>query len=188
MRRDFWARPSRGACLTSTEQRSVVSGRWSVATNNGRQTKSLKIVRESLQVYAGRGVFRNFSEIKTGVFSFVWLTPYPVEFVFDAEKQELRFKNLLPNVAARSAMHRDLKTFLQARYDEQLPAHRRVDMKRAQIVCTNRGGKISLVLKVKNNQWAYGVNKLVNLVHEVFVHLREREAEYLAENFDVSEE
>ncbi len=156
--------------------------------DEGRRTKSLKIVRDSLQSYADRGVFRSFSEIKSGSFSFVWLTPHPVEFVFDAEKQELRFKNLLPNVAARSTMHRDLKNFLQARYDEELPLHRRVDSKRARIVCTNRGGKVSLALKVKNNQWAYGVNKIVNLVHEVFVHLREREADYLAENFDVSEE
>ncbi|MEW6206744.1 MAG: hypothetical protein AB1631_00150 [Acidobacteriota bacterium] len=150
--------------------------------------KSLKIVRDALQVYADRGVFRGLSEIRTGVFSFVWLTPRPVEFVVDAEKRELRFKNLLPNVAARSAMYRDLKKFLRQRYDEELPPHRRVDAKRAEIVCNNRGGRVSLALRIKNNQWAYGVNKAVNLVHEVFVHLREREAEYLIENFDVSDE
>lgn len=156
--------------------------------DKGRRTRSLKVVRESLQAYADRGVFRGLSEIKTGVFTFVWLTRHPVEFICDAGKQELRFKNLLPNVVARSAMHQDLKSFLQGRYNEELPLHRRIDPKRAEIVCSNRGGKISLSLKVKNNQYAYGVNKIVNLVHEVFVHLREREADYLAEHFDVSEE
>ncbi|HEY7547746.1 MAG TPA: hypothetical protein VID27_22805 [Blastocatellia bacterium] len=148
----------------------------------------MKIVRDALQVYADRGVFRGLSETKRGAFSFVWLTPHPVEFVFDAAKRELRFKNLLPNVAARSAMYQDLKNFLQHRQDEELPLHRRIDPNRAEIVCVNRGGKVSLALKVKNNQWAYGVNKAVNLVHEVFVHLREREAEYLTENFNVSDE
>jgi hypothetical protein len=118
----------------------------------------------------------------------VWLTPRPVELVVDAEKQELRFKNLLPGVAARSAMYADLKKFLQERYDEELPLHRRIDSKRARIVCTNRGGRVSLALRVKNNQWAYGVNKAVNLAHEVFIHLRDRHEDYLVETFNIAQE
>ncbi|HEX8186367.1 MAG TPA: hypothetical protein VF747_16500, partial [Blastocatellia bacterium] len=60
--------------------------------------------------------------------------------------------------------------------------------KRAEVSCYNRGGIVSISLKVKNNQYAYGVNRIVNLVHELFLHLRDMHPDYLAENFDVPQE
>ena len=148
----------------------------------------LSEVRESLQIYADRGVFRGFSEIRSGHFQFVWVVNHRMERSVDTTKRELRFKRLLPNVPAKSALYAELKSFIQQRHDRELPEHRRVDRKRAEVSCTNRGGFVSVSLKVKNNQYAYGVNRIVNLVHELFLHLRERRPEYLVENFDVPQE
>ncbi|HKQ76140.1 MAG TPA: hypothetical protein VJ810_20770 [Blastocatellia bacterium] len=150
--------------------------------------KPLSAVRESLQAYADRGVFRGFSEIRNGRFQFVWVVNHRMELSVDAAKHELRFRQLLPNVPAKSELYAELKSFIQQRHDRELPEHRRVDRKRAEVSCTNRGGFVSVSLKVKNNQYAYGVNRIVNVAHELFLHLRERRPEYLMENFDVPQE
>lgn len=149
---------------------------------------SLNVVREKLQEYADRGIFRGFSEMKSGQFRFVWMLHHPMELVVDTAKQTLRFKQLLPGVLAGSELNTELKSFVEGRHDRELPEHRRVDRRRAQVSCTNRKGFVSVSLKVKNNQYAYGVNRIVNLVHELFLYLRETHPEYLVENFDVPQE
>ena len=150
--------------------------------------RPLNTVRESLQAYADRGVFRGFSETKNGHFQFVWVVNHRMELSVDTAKHELRFKRLLPNVPAKSALYAELKSFIEQRHDKELPEHRRIDRKRAEVSCANRAGFISVSLKVKNNQYSYGVNRIVNLAHELFLHLRERRPEYLMENFDVPQE
>lgn len=150
--------------------------------------RSLNIVRENLQAYADRGVFRGFSEIKSGHFKFVWVVGHQMELVVDTTKHTLRFKQLLPVVPSNSSLYAEVKQFIQERHDRQLPEHRRIDRRRAEVSCSNRGGLVSISLKVKNNQYAYGVNRIVNLVHELFVLLRDRHPDYLVENFDVPQE
>lgn len=148
----------------------------------------MKIVRDSLQAYADRGVFRGFSESKTGQYEFTWLLQRQMNLVLDPAKGVLRFKQLLPGIPVKSPLYAELKSFVDYRHDRELPEHRRIDRKRAEVSCTNRGGVVSISLKVKNNQYAYGVNRIVNLVHELFIHLRELHPEYLVENFDVPQE
>jgi hypothetical protein len=150
--------------------------------------KALSVVRENLRAYADRGVFRGFSEIKNGRFQFVWVVDHRMELSVDTAKHELRFIRLLPNVPAKSALYAELKSFIERRHDKELPEHRRIDRKRAEVSCANRGGFVSVSIKVKNNQYSYGVNRIINLAHELFLHLRERRPEYLVENFDVPQE
>jgi hypothetical protein len=147
--------------------------------------RSSDIVRESLQAYADRGVFRGFSEVKKGHFKFMWGINRQMELSVDESKHELRFKKLLPGVAANSALYAELRNFINHRHDRELPEHRRIDRRRAEISCANRGGFVSISLKVKRNEYAYGVNRIVNLAHELFLHLKDAHPEYLAENFDV---
>ena len=149
---------------------------------------SLRVVRESLQTYADRGVFRGFSEVKSGRFSFVWLSRRQMELSVDPAKHVLRFRQLLPGVPADSAMYAELKGFIRGRHDDALPDHRRIDRRRAEVSCSNRGGVVSVSLRVKSHEYAYGVNRLVNLVHELFLHLGDAHPDYLAENFDVPQE
>ncbi len=157
-----------------------------------RDRHALQVVRDGLQVYADRGVFRGFSQRKTGpglpAFEFVWLIRHPMLLSVDSAKRVLRFKRLLPGVAASSTMYAELKRFIRERHDRDLPEHRRVDPARAEVSCSNRGGLVSISLAFKGNQYAYGVNRIVNLVHELFVHLRDAYPEYLMEYFDVPRE
>jgi hypothetical protein len=149
---------------------------------------SLDVVRDSLQAYADRGVFRGFSEVRGGHFRFVWLIRHQMELSVDPARHVLQFRRLLPGVPAGSTLYAELKGFVTRRHDGELPEHRRIDRRRAEVSCANRGGFVSLSLKVKENQYAYGVNRLVNLVHELFLHLRDAHPEYLTENFDVPQE
>ena len=155
-----------------------------------RQTNNapLIVVREALQAYADRGVFRGFSETKNGHFQFVWVVNHQMELSVDTARDELRFKRLLHNVPAKSELYGELKNFIQQRHNRELPEHRRIDRRRAEVSCTNREGFVFVSLKVKSNQYAYGVNRVVNLVHELFLYLREAHPEYLVENFDVPQE
>src|SRR5262245_33144522 len=112
--------------------------------------KHLSVVRESLQAYADRGVFRGYSEFKNGHFKFVWLMHHQMELTVDTTKHVLRFKQLLPGVPADSTLFRELKSYIEHRHDSELPDHRRIDPRRAQGSCSNRGGYVSVSLKVKN--------------------------------------
>ena len=152
----------------------------------------LEVVRKGLQAYADRGVFHGLDEVKARngrrAFRFVWFGSRSLEFSFDSEKRLLRFNRLLPNVPSRSTLYSDLNSFVKSRSDRSIPKHRRVDARYAEVFCNNRQGDVSIVLRVKNNQYAYGLNKLVNLAHEIFVQLSDSYADYLAENFDVPQE
>ena len=149
---------------------------------------SLKTVRETLQAYADRGIFRGFSEVSGGRFRFIWIMQHEMELKVDTTGPALRFKNLLPGVPAKSRMYSELRKYIEQRHDPALPEHRRIDRKAAEASCHNRSGCVSISLQVKKNQYAYGVNRIVNLVHELFVHLREAYPDYLLENFDVPED
>jgi len=153
---------------------------------------SLTIIRENLQAYADRGVFRGFSETGsrggTHSFSFTWLVPHPLELTVDTKSGILKFKDLLPNVPGGSALHSDLKSFLHERCNGALPKHRRIDKARAELLCRNNAGKISIALKVKNNQYRYCLSRIVNLVHELFVHLNDAHVDYMRESFDAPQE
>jgi hypothetical protein len=148
----------------------------------------LSVVRKSLQAYADRGIFRGFSETKSGQFQFEWLIGQRMELKVDTANHILRFGRLLPGIASQSALYQELREFIRERHDNLLPDHRRIDRRQAEVSCTLRGGFVSISLKVKNNRYAYGVNRLVNLVHELFLHLRNMHPDYLMENFDVPQE
>ena len=153
---------------------------------------ALKIIRAGLQAYADRGVFRAFEESSAGRerydFTFLWLTRRPVELSYDAGRGVLRFNDLLPNIASRSKMYAELKGFLKQYHNGDLPRHRLIDERRASLSFANRGGSVSIAMKIKNNQYEYGLNRLINMAHEVFVHLQYSYADYMCENFDMPEE
>ena len=148
----------------------------------------LSVVREALQAYADRGVFRGLNEVRNGQFTFAWFGPGSMNLSVDATSNVIRFKQLLPGIPARSGTYAALKSFINARHDRELPEHRRIDRKRAEVYCSTRNGFVSVHLKVQKGEYAYGVNRIVNLVHELFLHLRDAHPEYLAENFDARQE
>jgi len=179
-----------GTKRTGAERRAAASGTGAgTATRNGNGIGS---IRASLRAYADRGVFRGLNEEKSGTgkydFTFVWLTERPLDFHYDSARGVMRFRNLLPNVALRSQVYDSLKVLVNERQGDDLPEHKRIDRTRAEIACSRREGNVSIALRIKNNEYDYGVNRLINLVHELFVHLQESHFEYLAANFNISEE
>jgi hypothetical protein len=152
----------------------------------------MDVVRTALREYAERGVFRGLEDVKTRngrqAYKFLWLGDRPLEVSVDIGKSILIFNQLLPNVPSKSPFYSELKRFIKARCEPGLPDHRRIDPKRAEVLCINRNGSVSIGLKVKKNQYAYALNRLVNLVHELFVQLNDLHPDYMYENFDVPQE
>lgn len=161
----------------------------SAASNS--TSSAVETVADTLQEYARRGVFRGFSrgDTRNGktTFKMMWHHDRLFELVFDASKGTLRIPLVLPQVEAKSAMHREFKSFLKAFRSEELPDHRRVDNEKVEIKSFNRGGNISLTGTVKDGDYAYGARKLIHVVHEIFlVFLYDgRNYEYMIEIFDL---
>ena len=154
--------------------------------------QSLAVVRERLRAYADRGVFRGFSEQSPVAgrhrFRFSWLGTQPLFLHYTPTTGAFVFRNLLPNVASRSPLSRDLRAFVSGRASPRLPAHRRVDRRRARIRCVASRGSASVELVATRNHHEYGVNRVVNLTHETFLYLHTYQPEYMWENFDAPQE
>jgi hypothetical protein len=150
----------------------------------------VEVVAETLEHYARRGVFRGFSRgpVKNGkaAFRMVWHRDRVFDLIFDANRGTMRFPLVLPDVPADSKMYLDLKEFIKARHSDELPDHRRIDRRKAQVGSYVRGGNVSLTLTVRNGDYQYGARKLINLVHEIFlVFLADGYYEYMVEAFDL---
>ena len=148
-------------------------------------------VRESLEAYAQRGVFRGFGagpqRGNKATFRMIWHRNRPFELVADFAKGELRFIHLLPELPADSPVYRDLKAFVKSRQDDELPEHRRIDKNKAQARTHNRQGNVSLVLKLMDDDFEYGTQKIIHLVQEIFLTFLSEglNLEYAVETFEL---
>ena len=144
---------------------------------------STTVVREGLQAFADRRVFRNFTEEKrkdgTVRFRFLYLDGNVVHLEFSERNQVLVIRNLLKQVPAR--MYAELQAFLEKLSDPDLPPYRRVDRGSADARFVKKKGSVSLVFTVKRNRYKYGVDKLVNLMSWVRSHLQGEHQQYLWE-------
>jgi hypothetical protein len=154
--------------------------------------ESPDVVRAALQEYASRGVFQGFSERRerSGIdeYRFTWLTREPMVVRFDAARGELTFRDLLPAAEGVSSVARDVAGLIAGRSAATLPAHRRIDRRRAEVRCQRRQGRLSIVVGIRNRHAAYGVQRGVNLVHEIFVLLHASHPEYLWSAFGLPAE
>lgn len=145
-------------------------------------------VAQTLEGYAQRGVFRGFSQDmrpRQAVFHLLWHRERVFEFIFDPQKNTLRIPLVLPNVSAE--MYQALKEFITVRHSSVLPAHRRIDPCKAQVQTRNRNGSVSITLQVLDGDDEYGVQKLIHLVHEIYLTflMDGHYYDYMVENFDL---
>ena len=154
--------------------------------------QSLAVVRRQLQAYADRRVFGGFSERPPVAgryrFRFSWLGTDPLALDYTPASGTFVFRALLPHIPARSVLYADLAAFVAGRASTRLPPHRRVDRRRARVRCIAARGAVSVELVATRNFHDYGVNRVVNLVHEIFLYLQEYQPEYLWTNFAAPEE
>lgn len=152
----------------------------------------MSAVRQQLRTYADRGVFRGFSERPPRAgrhqFEFQWLARWPFILRYAPSTGALTFHNLLPGIPARSDLYAQLKRFIDGRAARGLPAHRRVDPRRATVGCSTRRGAMSLEVVARRRHHGYAVNRAVNLVHEVFVYLQTYQPEYMWQHFDAPQD
>jgi hypothetical protein len=150
------------------------------------------IVRAALEDYARRGVLSAFEEVAgeggRTIFRFVWLYDRQMELTFEPAKKALRFDRFLPGVKPGTPFASDLKRLLEKLRSDKMPDYRRVDPVRAGLSCSNRRDYLSIAIVVKNNDYAYAINRMVNVAHELFVYLRSDWPEYLVEHFNEPEE
>jgi hypothetical protein len=137
-------------------------------------------IREGLQAFANRRVLENFREKKGKdgkiTFKFAYGTN-TLNLEFAEKDHTLIFRNMLLRVSV--AMYSDLQAFLESLFDPNLPEYRRVDRSLADAHFTKKGGTVSLVFKVKKNQYEAGVDKLIELVSWIRIYLQGNQQEYL---------
>lgn len=131
----------------------------------------LSAISSAMQEYADRGVFRSFSRLplRNGVtaFKMIWFHDRPFELIVDARKKKILVPALLPRVPEN--LYRDFKEFIRSRQSASLPDHRRIDKAKVILRCARHQGRASLTLSVKDDDFEYGLRRLIHLIHETFV-------------------
>jgi hypothetical protein len=148
------------------------------------------LVAGILENYANRGTFKGFSRgpVRAGTakFKILWHRDRFFDLILDTKKKTLRFPVVLPEVPAASPMYREFKQFVASRHSASLPAHRRIDPKKAVVKPSNRSGNVALTSAVKNSDYEYATRKLIHLVHEIYlVFLQEAHYDYMIKAFNL---
>jgi hypothetical protein len=150
------------------------------------------IVTAALQKYADRGVFRGFSanQVRGGRYEYIfrWLAPRSFTLSYDPARRVLAFKSLFPRLAGRSAIVKELRALVDERATRRVPAHKRLDARKARASCAVRGGSFALTMTIAGRNEAYAVSQLLNLVNELFLVLHETYPDYLVAEFGLSAE
>ena len=150
---------------------------------------TIESVAAILQGYADRAVFRGFSRgpVRGGrtIFKITWHRDRLFDLILDTRKHTLAFPLVLPMILPRSEMYRKFQDFLKSRSSKNVPAHRRIDPKKALVRCANRRGNVSLTMQVFKGDYEYAARKLIHLVHEVYLDFLQEYFDYQVEAFDL---
>ncbi len=161
-----------------------------MSTDTTTKNSAIEVVTETLEEFAGRGVFKGFACGKpsrgNATYRMKWHRDQMFEFIFDPRKNTMRFPIVLPQVPGDSEMYKQFKDFVKSRQSETLPDHRRIDPAKAIVKPLNRGGNVSLTLTLQDGDYDYGVRKLIHLVHEIYLaFLIDGHYDYMVEVFDL---
>lgn len=134
----------------------------------------VEVMGEILREYGTRGVFKGVSDAMKHrgkpMFRMLWHYGQVFDLLIDEAAGTLSFPVLLPKVPGKSAMYRDLDSFIGKFWTDAVPEHRRVDERRAIYrLGTTRAGHVSLTMSVGDGDWEYAIRKLIHVVHEIFI-------------------
>jgi hypothetical protein len=150
------------------------------------------IVTAALQKYADRGVLRGLStrQRANGCYehTFRWLMQRSFTLTHDPARHELSFRRLFTHIAPRSAVAAALCHVVAERTTRRVPAHKRLDPRKAETLCAIQRGQFSLTIRVRGAHDAYAVQKLLAIVNDLHLELQERFPDYLIEQFGLSAE
>src|SRR5207253_355439 len=121
-------------------------------------------------------------------FRFTWLTRRPMIVIYDPKAASWTFQDLLPGVGNDPVIRAELEALVDAHAGTSVPASRRIDAKRIRVGHRLRAGHLSLSLTVRGSHHRYAVQRGLNLVNQLFLHLQAYYPEYLVERFGFSSE
>jgi hypothetical protein len=149
-------------------------------------------VTAALQKYAARGVLRGLSTRQRAdgryEHTFRWLMQRSFTLTHDPTTRELSFRKLFTHVSPRSAVAAALGHVVAERTTRRVPAHKRLDRRKAEALCAVNRGQFSLTMRVRGAHDAYAVQKLLAIVNDLYLELQERFPDYLIEQFGLSAE
>jgi len=141
--------------------------------------------------YVARGVFRAMAlpSGKSGseVFRIVWFRNRTMGLEVDARRGRVRLSDVLPPVAPRSKLYRDLRAWLRSREAPELPAHRRIDPAQFRTAFRISGGSVQLVITCETGDTTLGARKLLHLANELYLDFlaAPERYEWILEAFDL---
>jgi hypothetical protein len=157
-----------------------------------RSRNSTDVITDILQKYADRGVFRGFqTATRSGgrrEYRFIWLIDQPFTLTFDPRSNRLACVKLFAKIGRTTPLASDLQAAVRERTTPAVPPHKRVDARRARLEPAIRNGAFSIALTIRGANHEDAVRKLLNLVNELFLLLRERYPDYLSAQFGMSTE
>lgn len=158
-----------------------------------RARPDLKVSADAVfQYYADRGVFRGFSaaDAPRGVrqYRFVWLTKRPMVVTLAPARRLLTFARLFPSVERTPGLTAAVKTALAEHCTRSVPAHRRMDPRRATITGRVSAGDLSVHVTVHQGDGAGAIRSSLSIINDVFQLLHECYPDYLSSQFGVSDE
>ncbi len=115
----------------------------------------------------------------------IWHRGRTFDLSVDTRRGVIRCPVVLPLVAARSAMYRELRAFVKAYQDPERPAHRRIDRQKASVTCAIRSGNVSLAMTVVGGEYEYAVRKFIHLIQEIYLVFLSEHFDYQVEAFDL---
>jgi hypothetical protein len=128
-------------------------------------------IRRLMEEYAQRGVFRGFSRQPTraGVMAFkmTWHRDLVFDLLVDPGRKTITIPRVLPGVPVD--IYADFKRFVAAHHNADLPDHRRIEKCKVRVRCANRRGSVSMAMAVKDDDYEYALQRLIHLIHEVFL-------------------
>jgi len=143
----------------------------SVHLASKKTRSSIDQVNSLLEGYAKRGVFRGFSRQPApdgaAAFKLVWFHNCVFDLIVDTRKKTISIPVVLPRVPAD--IYENFKAFVHSHHDESLPEHRRTDKTKARLRCAKNHGNASIGLMVRDGDYVYALQRLINMVHETFV-------------------
>jgi len=126
-----------------------------------------------IEDYVARGVFRAAAVPSDSSgrenFRLVWFRNRNMELEVDARLGRVRLREVLPPIAPRSKLDRDLRAWLRARQAPKLPAHRRLDPEQFRAELRNTAGSIQFSITCATGEIGPAIRKLVQLVNEMYL-------------------
>lgn len=126
-------------------------------------------VSAAIDALVARGVFRaaRAGEAREGgAWYITWFGGHVMRW--EVAEGLVSIEPVLPPLAARSILYRDLRAWLKEQQSPERPEHRRFDPARYTVTLSNRGGRVRLALAGAGEAAPALMQRAVQLVHALY--------------------